>query len=81
MPAGPARRGFISCDRDLMRCCLEAWEERVLALLEQQQEQLLLSGPSGELLWVSGDRAKSISMSFIILSELVIGRAVSKEGR
>lgn len=48
-------------------------------LQEEQQEQLLLSGPSGELLWVSGDRAKSISISFTILSELAIGRVVSKE--
>lgn len=48
-------------------------------LQEEQQEQLLLSGPSGELLWVSGDRAKSTSSSFKILSELAIGRVVSKE--
>lgn len=54
-----------------------AWKTgRGLAL---QEEELLLARPSRELLWVSGDRAKSISISFKILSELVIGRVVGKE--
>lgn len=54
-------------------------EERGLALQEEQQEQLLLSRPSRELLWVSGDRAKSLWIPFKILSELAVGRVVSKE--
>lgn len=76
LPAGH----WQAVNRDLMpRVPGSLGEERGLALQEEQQEQLLLSRPSRELLWVSGDRAKSLWIPFKILSELAVGRVVSKE--